>query len=176
MGDRVRVATQAGVLQRRLIERCPEILKRQRIMQDAEIDLGAGNRGDGRGAGEQGDPGRARHTGGEQLVTFTVQNVNQTLLPCSTDGATYTIAGHLTGIAAELRSGKITLFLHGLGLGEFFWRIQNLPGYDFSANLARLGHASLTIDRLGYGKSGKPGGPDRASAVRPTSPVRSSVT
>ena len=94
----------------------------------------------------------------ERPVTFTVQNVNQTLLPCSTDGGTYTITGHLNGTAAELRSGKVTLLLHGLGLGEFFWRIQNIPGYDFAANLAHLGHASVTIDRLGYGTSGKPAG------------------
>jgi pimeloyl-ACP methyl ester carboxylesterase len=93
----------------------------------------------------------------EKPVAFTVTNVNQSLLPCTTDGGTYTIVGHLNGTAQELSSGKVTLLLHGLGLGEFFWRIQ-IPGYDFAKNLAGDGHASVTIDRLGYGASGKPVG------------------
>ena len=93
----------------------------------------------------------------ELPVSFTVSNVNQTLLPCATDGQTYTIHGHLNGTAAELKSGKVTLLQHGLGLGEFFWRIQ-VPGYDFTKNLATRGHATVSIDRLGYGASGKPDG------------------
>ena len=94
----------------------------------------------------------------ERPVSFTVANVNRTLLPCATDGRTYTIRGHLNGTADELRSGKVTLLLHGLGLGEFFWRISDPAGYDFAANLAQRGHATVTIDRLGYGRSGKPQG------------------
>ena len=92
----------------------------------------------------------------EQPVSFSVKNVNRTRLACATDGRSYTVRGHLVGTADQLRAnGPVTLYLHGLGLGEFFWRLQAVPGYDFAANLAARGHASVVIDRLGYGTSGK---------------------
>lgn len=94
----------------------------------------------------------------ERSVSFTVTNTNHTRLSCATDGRGYTIRGHLVGTRRELRSGRVTLYLHGLGFGEFFWRLQGVAGYDFSAGLARRGHASVVIDRLGYGASGKPQG------------------
>ncbi len=92
----------------------------------------------------------------DRPVSFRVQNANRTKLACATDGASYTIRGHLTGPASQLAAGKgVTLYLHGLGLGEFFWRFRAVPGYDFTNALARRGHASVTIDRLGYRASGK---------------------
>ena len=94
----------------------------------------------------------------DQPVAFTVQNVNRSKLPCAVDGRTYTVRGHLTGTAAAIASGKVTLYLHGLGLGEFFWRFRTVKGYDFTRALATSGHASVTIDRLGYRASGKPQG------------------
>ena len=116
-------------------------------------------------------------------VTFTVQNVNRSQVPCATDGATYNILGHVTGPQSKLvgssrkkrRSGRVaTLYLHGLGLGEWFWNLRNqlqpggepsgprpgtlIKGYDYATALAKLGHTSVTIDRLGYGASGHPDG------------------
>jgi len=94
----------------------------------------------------------------ERPVSFQVSNVNRSGLVCGTDGRSYTIRGHLVGTRSELRSHRVTLYLHGLGLGEFFWRLQGVPGYDFAAGMARRGHASVVIDRLGYGASDKPQG------------------
>lgn len=92
----------------------------------------------------------------EQPVAFSVKNVNRTRLACQTDGRNYTVRGHLVGTPAQLESSRaVTLYLHGLGLGEFFWRDQAVAGYDFAANLARRGHASVVIDRLGYRTSDK---------------------
>jgi hypothetical protein len=56
-------------------------------------------------------------------VTFSVQNVNRSQLPCGTDGATYEIRGHLTGprsllpggaATSRTRKSTVTLYLHGL--------------------------------------------------------------
>jgi pimeloyl-ACP methyl ester carboxylesterase len=116
-------------------------------------------------------------------VTFTVQNVNRSAIPCSPGGGTYKIRGHVTGPSSALakssrkkrrRASKpaATLYLHGLGFGEWFWRFQNqssgglppgvtappaavapIPGYDYAQAQAKAGHVSVTIDRLGYGAS-----------------------
>jgi pimeloyl-ACP methyl ester carboxylesterase len=110
-------------------------------------------------------------------VTFTVQNANTTQLACSTDGATYQIKGHLTGPQSALKSssakssrrkrstrkpstrkGYVTLYLHGLGFGEWMWHFTALPAYDYAALQAKSGHVSVTIDRLGYDASGRPEG------------------
>jgi pimeloyl-ACP methyl ester carboxylesterase len=112
-------------------------------------------------------------------VTFSVQNVNRSLLPCGTDNAPYEIKGHVTGPRSVLaassgrRKRTVTLYLHGLGLGEWFWNLKGfsqpggLPGprpatrirgYDYATAQARAGHVSVTIDRLGYGASGHPDG------------------
>jgi pimeloyl-ACP methyl ester carboxylesterase len=93
-------------------------------------------------------------------VAFQVKNTNTTGVPCTPDGATYTVRGHLTGPRAALvRPGPrpgATLYLHGLGLGEWLWRFRQIPKYDFAQSMARLGHVSVTVDRLGYGASDKP--------------------
>ena len=93
-------------------------------------------------------------------VVFTVQNVNRSQVPCSTDGATYHVRGLLVGPAGSLRmnSGPVTLYLHGLGFGRFFWDFQAVPGYDFAAAMAQRGHVSAIVDRLGYGASDHPDG------------------
>src|SRR5207245_2451849 len=54
------------------------------------------------------------------------------------------------------RSRAVTLYLHGAG-GDLFDFTQ-VPGYDFAAALARAGHASVVVDRLGYGQSPEPNG------------------
>ena len=105
-------------------------------------------------------------------VTFQVQNVNRTKLACATDGAAYQIKGFLTGPKAKL-TGKVrlkrrsaTLYLHGLGFGEWFWHV-NSPTVggavfprrvNYVLNQAEAGHVSVTIDRLGYDASGRPDG------------------
>ena len=93
-------------------------------------------------------------------VAFTVKNTNRSGVPCSTDGRSYTIRGHVTGPAGGLASAgtkSATLYLHGLELGEWFWRVP-ISGYDHAREMAELGHISVTVDRLGYNASGQPVG------------------
>lgn len=90
-----------------------------------------------------------------QPVSFVVQNVNQTAVPCGGDGKTYTVRGHLTGPTSALDSTEPTsgtLYLHGLELGEWFWQLP-VDGFNHAEELAKSGHVSVTIDRLGYGAS-----------------------
>lgn len=89
-------------------------------------------------------------------VSFQVKNTNTTAAPgCNPDGGTYTVRGHLTAPKRGKQSG-VTLYLHGLGLGEWLWNFQPVKSYNFVAGMARTGHASVTVDRLGYGASDKP--------------------
>ncbi|MFI0367833.1 alpha/beta hydrolase [Actinomadura sp. 1N219] len=93
-------------------------------------------------------------------VQFTVRNENRTPVRCQADGKTYTIRGHLTAPASALRDdGAVTLYFHGIAEGEWYWRL-GVPGYDHSREMAERGHASVTIDRLGYDSSDKPNGFD----------------
>jgi pimeloyl-ACP methyl ester carboxylesterase len=97
----------------------------------------------------------------DRAITFTVRNVNASGVPCATDGRTYTVHGHLTGPASALAghsAGSASLYLHGLEVGEWFWRFDAVPGYDHVREMAAGGHVSVTIDRLGYGASGQPPG------------------
>jgi pimeloyl-ACP methyl ester carboxylesterase len=94
-------------------------------------------------------------------VSFQVHSTNTSMVPCPTDGAAYTIQGHLTAPAGQLDPGgahAVVLDLHGLGYGEFFWHFQSVPGYDWAAGLAARGIASVSVDRLGYGASSHPPG------------------
>jgi pimeloyl-ACP methyl ester carboxylesterase len=102
-------------------------------------------------------------------VTFQVQNTDRSNLVCGTDGAAYQIKGYLTGPKTLLRASKakkrsVTLYLHGLGFGGWFWHVGDLPGVtaprklDYAVGEAEAGHVSVTIDRLGYGASGHPNG------------------
>jgi pimeloyl-ACP methyl ester carboxylesterase len=97
-------------------------------------------------------------------ITFQVRNVNGSILPCPSDGAAYEVRGHLIGPASEVgpgasaRSRSVTLYLHDFSFGEFFWSFRAVPRYDYAAAMARAGHASVIVDRLGYGSSGHPEG------------------
>ena len=94
-------------------------------------------------------------------VSFTVHNVNGSRVSCPTtpDGQMYKIAGSLVAPLSALAPGRnpvVTLFLHGAG-GDLF-QFDAGAGYDFALEMARLGHATLVVDRLGYGASGDPDG------------------
>jgi pimeloyl-ACP methyl ester carboxylesterase len=90
-------------------------------------------------------------------VTFDVQNVNGTRVPCEPDGKRYPIAGHLMAPRSALDSGRsVTVFLHGLEISAAYFRYRGVPGYDFQGELAELGHATIMVDRLGHGNSGLP--------------------
>lgn len=96
-------------------------------------------------------------------ISFQVNNVNRSKIACASDGKTYTVRGHLvrpsTAVVGRGMTGPVTLYLHGLGLGEVFWDFQGVPGYDYAAAEAAAGQTSVVIDRLGYGASDKPAGP-----------------
>jgi pimeloyl-ACP methyl ester carboxylesterase len=100
----------------------------------------------------------------KRAVTFPVRNVDRSALSCTSDGAPYEVKGHLVGPAstngteASGSPRSVTLYLHGLGTGEFLWSLDAAPGYDYAAAMARAGHASVVVDRLGYGASGHPDG------------------
>lgn len=94
-------------------------------------------------------------------ISFVVRNVNRSKVACHADGKTYTVRGHLVGPAGHLAGGATrttTLYLHGLGFGEFFWDFDAVSGYDYAATQARAGQVSVVVDRLGYGLSGEPDG------------------
>jgi pimeloyl-ACP methyl ester carboxylesterase len=86
-------------------------------------------------------------------VTFSVVNQNRTLIPClgAPDGATYPVHGSLVAPRSALQAAApaVTLYLHGLGYAGWFFRFQDVPGYDYGLQQAREGHASVVLDRLG---------------------------
>jgi pimeloyl-ACP methyl ester carboxylesterase len=95
----------------------------------------------------------------ELPVSFQVSNTNTSWVPCFSDGASYTVKGHITapqGALATSQDHTITVYLYGQEGGEWNWDLKGFPGYDHAAEMARLGHISLTIDELGYGASGRP--------------------
>ncbi len=98
----------------------------------------------------------------EVPVVFSVRNTNTSNVSCPADGKAYEVHGHIVGPASRLAStapAAGALYVHGLGYGEFFWRYKGVPGYDYaSAQAAQAGLISVTIDRLGYGASGRPDG------------------
>jgi pimeloyl-ACP methyl ester carboxylesterase len=89
-------------------------------------------------------------------LRFTVENVNRSALPCPADGGRYELSGRLvTPPGAAGRS--VTLYLHEYSFASHFWSFPD-DRYDYAAALAREGHASVVIDRLGYGASATPDG------------------
>jgi pimeloyl-ACP methyl ester carboxylesterase len=97
----------------------------------------------------------------ETPVAFRVQNVNRSLTPCTSDGQSYELRGTLAAPTDALeahRLGAVTLYLHEFGFGSWFWHFTDVAGYDTIHELAARGHASVTIDRLGYAPSAKPNG------------------
>lgn len=94
-------------------------------------------------------------------VSFTVVNDNATAIPClpdNPDGKTYTVSGSLILPATATTPKGVTLYAHGLGYASWFWDFTAVPGYNYAAAEAADGHASVVIDRLGYGNSSIPPG------------------
>jgi pimeloyl-ACP methyl ester carboxylesterase len=96
-------------------------------------------------------------------VSFSVINQNRSRVSCHSDGASYTVRGHLIGPESAL-SGPIpraiTVYMHNLGWAQYYWRFTSVSGYDYATEMAYLGHVSLVYDLLGYGASDKPVGTD----------------
>jgi pimeloyl-ACP methyl ester carboxylesterase len=82
--------------------------------------------------------------------------------PCPVDGGSYEVVGHLVGPRRALASAKartVSVLLSGFDTGgEWGWALKDVPGYDTPAELARMGHGTLSLDMLGYGSSGRPHG------------------
>lgn len=98
-----------------------------------------------------------------QPVSFEVVNTNTSATPGSFDNQEYTVKGQLVARRSKLRGRKnpldsVALYLHGLSYDQNFWHLEQFPRFDYAKQLARKGHRSIVIDRLGYGESGKPQG------------------
>jgi pimeloyl-ACP methyl ester carboxylesterase len=104
-------------------------------------------------------PATASAAVSSENVTFNIRNVNNSSVLCGTNGQSYQVQGSIVGPAGSLSAdgGSATLYLHGLGFGDFFWDF-NAPGYDYAGEMASLGHVSVIIDRLGYAASDHPRG------------------
>ncbi len=112
-----------------------------------------------RGALDRGAPARTPSGVVDLAVEFTVDNVNRTRGRCSADGEEYTVRGHLTAPEEVLAADApaVALLVHGTNTGEWIWRLD-VEGRNYVHELAARGHASVTIDRLGYGSSDIPEG------------------
>ncbi|MGQ0618766.1 MAG: alpha/beta fold hydrolase [Panacagrimonas sp.] len=91
-------------------------------------------------------------------VSFTVQNLNRSQVLCLTDRRTYQIRGRLVGPAGAFAAGgpdALTVYMHGVGWGQFYWNFTQFPDVDYATQMARMGHVSLVYDQLGYGASGR---------------------
>lgn len=86
-------------------------------------------------------------------ITVRVVNQNRTAIPClgAPDGKAYTLHGSIVAprTALDAANPAVALYVHGLGYSSFFFRFQDVPGYDYGLQQARAGHASVVIDRLG---------------------------
>jgi alpha-beta hydrolase superfamily lysophospholipase len=105
-------------------------------------------------------------------VSFRVVLRNDSGIPCDTSNPAtslvggvlgnqqVTVRGHLTGPSGAFDSDHLdgTLYSHGDGYDERFWRFTHDENYNYVDEMAHRGHVSVTIDRLGYGDSSAPNG------------------
>src|SRR5204862_6555103 len=116
----------------------------------------------------------------EVPVAFQVVNTDTSGAPCNparpSDGRPYTVRGHLTGPRAALlaqRSGAVTLYLFGYEGGEWNWDLKNVSGYDYAAEMARLGTSRSPSRSWATAPAAIPTATTPAWGRRPTSPTRS---
>lgn len=87
-------------------------------------------------------------------VEIPVRLANRTALPCVVPGDETVVRGRLVGPVEELaRPRAVTVYVHDIATGSWFWQFRAAPGLDFTTALAERGHVSLVIDRPGYGSS-----------------------
>src|SRR4029453_14486184 len=104
---------------------------------------------------------RAADTIVELPVSFHVVNTNTSGVACLSDGLPYTVQGHLVGPQSVIYGPgprAITFYVHGFSSSEPNWSFKLVPGYDLPVEMAKLGHVSLVINRLGYSPSDHPPG------------------
>src|SRR3989454_6367553 len=97
----------------------------------------------------------------ELPVSFQVVNTNTSGAACPWDGLPYTVRGHLVGAQSIIYGPApraITVYVHGFSSSEPNWSFKLVPGYDLPVEMAKLGHVSLVINRLGYSPSDHPPG------------------
>jgi pimeloyl-ACP methyl ester carboxylesterase len=90
-------------------------------------------------------------------IAFAVTNVNQTSIACAGNGGHYTVRGELV-LPSPTSPASVTLYLHGLGFGDWYWAFDSVNGYDYVTSQAAAGHASVIVSELGYGSSDHPPG------------------
>ncbi|GAA0606040.1 alpha/beta fold hydrolase [Sporichthya brevicatena] len=94
----------------------------------------------------------------EVPISFAVKNTNRTTVPCASDGKDYTIRGVVIGPRETVAGGRAaTLYLHAVTWTSEYFHLD-IPGHNYARSLAALGHVSIAVDRLGYGKSDHPAG------------------
>lgn len=87
-------------------------------------------------------------------VEIPVTISNRTALPCGASGDQSVVRGRLVGPTDQLASPRaVTVYVHDIATGSWFWQFDAAPGLDFAAEMAERGHVSLVIDRPGYGDS-----------------------
>ena len=97
----------------------------------------------------------------ERQVVFDVANGNTSGVPCTSDGSPFQVHGTLVAPLSDLAGTKaaaITVYMHGFNVAGWMWNFKAVDGYDYAAAMARRGHVSLVLDRLGYLPSGQPSG------------------
>lgn len=92
-------------------------------------------------------------------VEFDLVNTNNSSVLClpSPDGRAYPVQGRLVGPRSVL-SGRaavvsVNVLVHDAGTGGWFFHLRGNPTYDYATQLAKRGHTSLVLDRLGYDSS-----------------------
>lgn len=89
-------------------------------------------------------------------VRFSVVNKNDSHAACEADGGNYEVRGWLA-LPRRTQAEGVTIYLHGAGDART-WHLTTVPRHDHISEMARMGHASLFIDQLGYGDSTVPDG------------------
>jgi pimeloyl-ACP methyl ester carboxylesterase len=94
----------------------------------------------------------------ELPISFKVKNTNNTDVHCQSDGKDYTVRGVVVGPKNAIQAADAaTLYLHAVTWTSDYFNL-NIPGHNYAQEMAKKGHVSIAVDRLGYGNSDKPAG------------------